>query len=107
MPTDGIRLPIVRSGNVGASPLFGQLLGKQSGSTLLRPYMALGSLSMNMCDNLPIEGTGAISAFSPHCSTASEKPVGRADEAVRGHRFSGASDPSRKSIKVACRVAEG
>jgi len=28
-PTDGTRLPIVRSGEFGASPFFGQLLSKQ------------------------------------------------------------------------------
>ncbi len=50
VPTGGTRLPIVRSSNVGASPFLGQLSGKQGGSTLLGPYTALGSLSINMSD---------------------------------------------------------
>ncbi len=53
MPTGGTRLPIVRSGNVGASPFLGQLSGKQRGSTLLGPYTALGSSSIKMSDAGP------------------------------------------------------
>jgi hypothetical protein len=72
MPTDGTRLPIVRSGNVGASPFLGQLPGKQRGSTLLGLYAAFGSLPINMSASPPSHCCGYTPQDRGHSNRAND-----------------------------------
>ena len=51
-PTDGIKLPVKYSGDVGASPLLGKLSGKQERSTARERYTVSVSMAMSVTNLL-------------------------------------------------------
>jgi hypothetical protein len=54
VPTDGIRLPVERSGDFGTSPFFGQLSGKRNRLTAFKHYIVSVPMAMIAWDRMTI-----------------------------------------------------